>query len=391
MKTEFRYAVVGVGGLGSAAVYWLARRANANEVLGLERFALDHDRGASRDRGRVIRYFYHRPEYVRMAKASFEAWADVERDMDVQLVHMTGGVTLHPQGTAVPPDDYTDSLDACGVPYEQLSGAEVRERWPQFHIPDDVVGVVQDDTGIVRADMANDTHVAGARERGATVLAETPLREIVPSGDGYELRTDGGTFRCERVVIAADAWTNEVLDSLGCRIPLTITQEQVAYYRTPDTFSIGAFPVWAWFDAETFYGLPTFADVPAKASMDSGGPTVDPNERTFERDEPYQLRLEQWLMEHLPDLPGDLLSTKTCLYAMTPDRDFVIDRVPGHPGIVVCQGAAHAFKFASLIGRVATDLSLDREPEVDISPFVYDRPALSEPDPEFDLLLRARD
>ena len=68
MKTEFRHAVVGVGGLGSAAVYWLARRANANEVLGLERFALDHDRGASRDRGRVIRYFYHRPEYVRMAK-----------------------------------------------------------------------------------------------------------------------------------------------------------------------------------------------------------------------------------------------------------------------------------------------------------------------------------
>jgi sarcosine oxidase len=391
MKTEFRYGVVGVGGIGSAAVYWLARRSTGDEVLGLERFALDHERGASRDHGRVIRYFYHRPDYVRMARASFEAWADVERDLDATLVHMTGGVTLHPQGTAIPAEDYTSALDACGVMYERLSGSEVRERWPQFRVPDDVVGIVQDDTGIVRADAANDTHVFGARQRGATVLAETPVRKIVPVGDGYELRTDRATFRCDRIVIAADAWTNEVLGPLGCRIPLTVTQEQVAYYRANEAFSIGAFPVWAWFDSATFYGLPAFADVPAKAAMDSGGPVVDPDERTFERDEPYHERVEGFLAEHLPELLGELLWTKTCLYAMTPDRDFVIDRLPEHPGIVVCQGAAHAFKFASLIGRVAADLSMGREPEVDITPFAFDRSALSSLDPAFDVLLRARD
>lgn len=391
MKTEFQYGVVGVGGIGSAAVYWLARRAGGDEVLGLERFALDHDRGASRDRGRVIRYFYHRPEYVRMARASFEAWADVEHDMDAALVYMTGGVTLHPEGTAIPAEDYTTALDACGVAYERLSGSEVRERWPQFRVPDDVVGIVQDDTGIVRADLANDTHVAGSRERGATVLAETPVRKIVPVGDGYELQTDQTTFRCERVVIAADAWTNELLAPLGCRIPLTVTQEQVAYYRASKAYSIGSFPVWAWFDAETFYGLPAFAGVPAKAAMDSGGPVVDPDQRTFERDKPYHERVERFLAERLPDLLGELLWTKTCLYAMTPDRDFVIDRLPEHPDIVVCQGAAHAFKFASLIGRVAADFSMDREPEVDTTLFAFGRPTLSNPDPAFDVLLRARD
>jgi sarcosine oxidase len=388
MKSEFRYGVVGVGGIGSAAAYWLSRRDTGREVLALERFELDHDRGASRDRGRVIRYFYHRPEYVRMAPSSFAAWSELEQDMDAQLVHMTGGITLHPDGTAIPAEDYTAALDACGVGYERLSGSEIRRRWPQFRIADNVIGIVQDDTGIVRADLANDAHVAGARRNGATVLGGARVREVVPRGDAYELRTDDATYRCEKVVIAADAWTNEFLELLGSPINLTVTQEQVAYYAAPDAFAIGAFPVWAWMDAETFYGLPAFADVPAKASMDSGGPRVDPDERSFVRDEPYQGRLERFLERRLPDLLGDLLWTKTCLYTMTPDRDFVIDRVPDHPGIVVCQGAAHAFKFASLIGRIAADLAMEKEPEVDIAAFSMRRSALSAPDPDFELLLR---
>jgi sarcosine oxidase len=388
VKNEFGYGVVGVGGIGSAAAYWLSRKVGSGDVLALERFELDHDRGASRDRGRIIRYFYHRPEYVRMAPASFDSWTEVEADTGTKLVFMTGGLTLHPPGTAIPAEDYTSALDACGVGYERISGAEIRRRWPQFHVEGDVIGVVQEDTGVVRADLANDAHVAGARRNGATVLPETRVEEIVPVGDAYELRTDGSTFRCRRVVIATDAWTNELLAPLGCAVNLTVTQEQVAYYRTGDPFAIGAFPVWAWMDAETYYGIPSFADVPAKASIDAGGPPVDPDHRTFERDEPYHERLERFLAKHLPDLPGDLLWTKTCLYTMTPDRDFVIGPAPGHPGVVVCLGAAHAFKFASLIGRIAADLSTDREPEVDISAFSITRPSLSVADPSFERLLR---
>ncbi len=391
MNSEYRYVVVGVGGIGSAAAYWLSRRASGADVLALERFELDHERGASRDRGRVIRYFYHHPDYVRMAPAGFATWAEVEHAMGVQLVHMTGGITLHPPGAAVPPDDYVTALEACGVGCETIDGAEIRRRWPQFHLDDDVVGVVQNDTGIVRADLANDAHVAGARANGATVLDRTPVREIVPLGDGYEVRTDEETYRCERVIIAADAWSNDLLAPLGRSINLTVTQEQVAYYDTSAHFSIGRFPVWVWMDAETYYGLPSFADVPAKVSMDSAGPRVHPDHRTFERDEAYLERIEVFLRSVLPDFPGRLLSTKTCLYTMPPDRDFVIDRIPEHPGIVVCQGAAHAFKFASLIGRIAADLATDRQPEVDISAFSLERPSLSAADPSFELLLRRGD
>ncbi len=388
----FRYVVIGVGGIGSAATYWLAARAGGEHVLGLERFELDHVRGASRDTGRIIRYFYHRPEYVRMAPNGFAAWADVEQASGVRLIHLTGGVTLHPAGTVVPADDYLTALAECDVPVESLDGAQVRRRWPQLQVPDDCVGVVQDDTGVVRADLANDTHVALARSLGATVRDRTRVREIVPVAGGYEVRTDDGVIACERVVVAADAWTNDLLGPLGTPINLTVTREQVTYYDAGPSFAEGTFPVWAWLDAESFYGIPSFAEVPAKAAMDSGGPVVDPETRTFEHDEAYQARLDRFLSGVIPGLAsGRRVSTKTCLYAMPPDRDFVIDRLPEHPGIVVCQGAAHAFKFASLIGRVAADLSLDRDPEVDISLFTMRRPVLSDPDARVELLLRRPD
>ncbi len=384
--------VIGIGGIGSAATYWLSQRVGGDQVLGLERFELDHVRGASRDRGRIIRYFYHRPEYVRMAPNGFAAWADVERESGVRLVHMTGGVTLHPAGTVVPADDYLTALAECDVPVEAIDGAEVRRRWPQLHVPDDCVGVVQDDTGVVRADLANDTHVALARARGAVVRDHTRVHEVVPVRGGYEVRTDDGTIACERVVIAADAWTNDLLAPLGHRINLTVTREQVTYYETGPEFAEGTFPVWAWLDAESFYGMPSYGDVAAKAAMDSGGPRVDPDTRTFEHDEAYQARLDEFLARVVPGLvAGRRLSSKTCLYAMPPDRDFVIDRLPDHPGIVVCQGAAHAFKFASLIGRIAADLALDRDPEVDVALFTIRRPVLTDPDATFELLLRRGD
>ena len=391
VNQQYRIVVIGVGGIGSAAVYWSARRGVGAEVLGLERFELDHSRGASRDRGRVIRYFYHRPEYVRMAPGGFDAWADVERESGVSLVHMTGGITLHPSGTVVPADDYIDALDTCGVPTEVIDGVEIKRRWPQFTIADDVMGVVQNDTGVVQADLANDTHVSLGRARGATVLDQTRVRGVEPVGDGYLVHTDDQTYRCDRVIVAADAWTNDILEPLGHRINLTVTREQVTYYATGPEFSQGNFPVWAWLDAESFYGLPSYGDVPAKASIDSGGPRVDPDTRTFEHDEDYQAQVDEFLGRNIPGMLGPRLSSKTCLYTMPPDRDFVISRLPEHPGIIVCQGAAHAYKFASLIGRIAADLALDREPEVDISAFTIERPALTADNPEFELLLRRSD
>ena len=121
----------------------------------------------------------------------------------------------------------------------------------------------------------------------------------------------------------------------------------------------------------------------AKAAQDCGGSPVDPDERTFDRDETAFARLGDFMATHLPGAVGPPIYTKTCLYTLTPDRDFVIDRLPGLPGVAVGLGAAHGFKFASVLGRVLAEMLVDgTTPSApDIARFRIDRPILLETDP----------
>ncbi len=381
-KRDFEVVVVGLGGIGGGAAYWLSRRAGA-DVLGLERFEFGHARGASHDHSRIIRLSYHTPEYVRFAKAAYEAWAALEEDAGETLIVRTGGLDLYPEGGAISMDDYTKSLEACGVPYEVLDAGETMKRWPQFRLSDDVVTMYQAESGIAPAARCNAAHLRMARERGATLFERSPATSIREVGGEYEVRAGGRTYRCAKVVVTADAWTNEVLAQFGTRIPLTITQEQVAYFATPDldAFSPERFPIWIWMDDPSFYGVPAFGEAGTKIGQDVGGREVTAETRSFDIDPDYLLRLERFMEAHIPTALGPLIAAKTCLYAMTPDRDFVIDALPGHPRAFVAQGAAHAFKFASVIGRTLAELAMDGRTDQDISAFRIDRPILAMEDP----------
>ena len=149
---EFDVAVVGLGGIGSGAAYWAARR--GARVLGLERFELGHERGASQDHSRIIRLSYHAPEYVRFAQDAFSAWAELEADAGEELIVKTGGIDLFPAGGAIRKEDYTGSLDACGIGYELLDASEAMRRWPQWRLPDDVEVLFQAESGIAPELMA---------------------------------------------------------------------------------------------------------------------------------------------------------------------------------------------------------------------------------------------
>jgi len=138
VKLDYEYIVLGLGGFGSAAAYWLARRAGA-EVLGVEQFELGHVRGESQDHSRIIRLSYHAPHYVEMAKHAFRAWHEVERDAGEQLVLRTGGLDLGPRVSAIPLSTYSDSMDAAGVGYERLDAGEIMRRWPQWRLDDHIL------------------------------------------------------------------------------------------------------------------------------------------------------------------------------------------------------------------------------------------------------------
>lgn len=382
MRRDFDAIVLGLGGIGSGALYWLSRRLG-DRVLGIERFTAGHDRGGSQDHSRIIRYSYHRPFYVRLARLAYEAWAEVEAETGERLVHRTGGLDLFPPGGIIPASDYTGSLDACDVPYERLAAAEIRRRWPPFTVGDGVEGLYQADGGLVAAARANAAHLAAARRRGAVVREQAPVTAVRAAGGGVEVEAGGETYRAGGLVIAAGAWTNSVLAHFGRQLPLTVTREQVTYLAAPDLapFDPGRFPVWIWQDDPSFYGFPVFGEAAVKIAQDCGGTETTADGRSFEPDPAGLERLRGFCRRVLPSALGPELYTKTCLYTMPPDRDFVAGTLPGHPRCALAVGAGHGFKFASVLGRLLGDLALDGATDFDLSPFRADRPILLEENP----------
>ena len=278
---------------------------------------------------------------MRLAKRAFETWAAVEAEADERIVTVTGGLDLWPADPGIPMADYTDSLAAEAVPFEILDAAEVMRRWPQWRLPDDVTAMWQSRAGLADPYRGNAAHRRLATAHGATLVDRTPVTAIREVGGAYEVDAGGTTHTAGRVILAADAWTNELLAAFDRRLPLTVTKEQVTYFAAADpaAFAPDRFPVWIWMDEPSFYGIPTYGEAGPKAAQDAGGQATTPETRTFERDDAMFERVRRFVETYLPGAAGPELLTKTCLYTLTPDRDFVVDRVPDAPGVVVGLGA----------------------------------------------------
>jgi len=375
------YVVVGLGALGSAAAWQLARRGHS--VVGLDRFALGHDRGASHDTSRILRHSYHTPAYVELTLEAYADWADLEDASGERLVTTTGGLDLFPPDPAIPPDDYTASMDEVGIAYDALDAAEVARRWPMFRVPDGTLGLWQADAAIVPAGPGTAVMLAQAHRHGADLRGECPVVGLTDRGAaGVEVVTPTGTITARGVVVAADAWTNDVLQHLDAHVPLEVTWEQVTYFSPSDParFAPDVMPLWIWMDDPSFYGFPSYGEATVKAAQDCGGPTVDPDDRGPDVVDPGMLeRLSAFMGSVLPG-SGDPVRSKRCLYTLTPDRDFVLAPVPGHENVVVGMGAAHGFKFAPTFGRLLADLVTTGSTATDVSPFRLDRDALTDPD-----------
>lgn len=257
MKRDFEAIVLGLGGLGASAVYWLSRRLGG-EVLGLEQFDLGHARGGSQDHSRIIRLSYHTPAYVRLAAEAYRAWAAVEQEAGEELVRRTGGLDLAPPAGAYPLEDYLESLTACDVSFDVLDAHEVMRRWPPFRLGEEIRGLFQPDGGLVKAARANAAHLRLTREHGAVLREGTAFGSLRPLAGEIEVVAGGVAYRCHRLVLTCGAWTNRALAGFGLELPLRVTQEQVTYFRTPhlEAFAPERFPIWIWLDEPCFYGFP---------------------------------------------------------------------------------------------------------------------------------------
>jgi sarcosine oxidase len=387
--------VVGLGGIGSAAAYRLAAAGGGRRVLGLEQFELGHDRGASSDVSRITRVSYHRRDYVELAIRAQVAWREIEAASGGTILTMTGGLDLAPSNVggvdrAAPDaaesiDAYADAMAAAGVAFEWLDDVGVAVRWPAWRLEPGTRAIFQADAGIADPERGNTAHQRLARAAGAALMEHAPVINIDDRGGEVVVTLeDGRRFTGGSVVLAADAWTNDLLAPLGHPLPLTVTREQVTWFeaKDPAAFEPERFPIWIWLDRPSFYGFPTYRGPGPKVGEDVGGRVTTASGRTFLTDPDCLARVEAFLTARMPGATGRAVTTKTCLYTLTPDRDFVIDRVPGHPGVIVALGSAHAYKFAALFGSILAGLALDpegRAPGPELGGFAIDRAALGVP------------
>jgi sarcosine oxidase len=217
---------------------------------------------------------------------------------------------------------------------------------------------------------------------GAALRDKSPVTSLRDLGDkGVEVKAGDTTYTCRRVVVCADAWTNQILEGLGVSIPLDVTLEQVTYFQPPEVqpFEPGRLPLWIWMDEPCYYGFPTYGEPTVKAAQDCGGPIIDPDARSFDVDAEMQGRLAAHMASMLPG-SGPPIRSLRCQYTLTPDRDFLIDAVPGSDSVFVGLGAAHGFKFAPTFGRLLADLAEKGNTSFDLTPYRFDRPGLTNPE-----------
>jgi sarcosine oxidase len=339
--------VVGGGVMGCATARALARR--GREVVLLERFRIGHTRGSSHGRSRIFRYSYDHPDYVRMAMETLPMWRDLERDTGREILKLTGGLDV---GQTI--DRNARALEAHGAAYELLTPDHARRRFPFLAFPDERI-LYQADSGIVLADRAVEAFAGSARSHGASVLEERAATGLALVGDGVEVRTEDGTYRARAAVVTAGGWVNGVLGEVGIELPVRVTRETVAYFRTEDEERL---PTWiSWAESLGMYAL-RGPGQGLKVGEHGVGPEVDPDREGPPSEETVE-RIASWVGERYPTADPDPHLTETCLYTNTPDGHFVLERrgpiVIGSP----CSG--HGFKFAPWIGERLADLALAEE------------------------------
>jgi len=378
-KHVFDTIVVGVGGMGSAAVYELARR--GQRVLGLEQNSIPHELGSSAGTTRIFRFaYFEHPSYVPLMRRSFDRWQALELDFGERLLSVTGGLDIGmPSGRVV-----SGAKEACRthrLAHEVLRADEVARRYPAWRLPPEFEAVYQPEAGFLPADRAIVAHVTLARKFGADVREREPVRSWKAIDDRIEVETDKGRYEAGSLVLAAGAWTGKLFGRLK---NLAVPERQVVgWFKTAGShFTPSAFPVFILECPETgrFYGFPERADEGFKVGkFYHRRETVDPD--TIDRRiAPEDATVLTALGRYLSAAMGPPVDFKTCMFVNSPDEHFIVDVLPEHRNVAVAAGfSGHGYKFCSGLGAILADLAMHGTTAHDTHLFRLSRPALARP------------
>jgi len=366
----FDVIVIGVGGMGSATVYELARR--GVRVLGLEQFEIPHDRGSSHGLSRIIRLAYaEHPFYVPLLRRSYVLWRLLERKTGKRLLITTGGID------AGEPDSDTiqGSLRSCAthdIPHVVLDARQLTDRHPGYRLPKSMVAVYQPDAGFLIPEQCVTSYVAEARRLGAEVHPSERVAEWQVRHHEVQVTTDVATYRAQRVILTAGPWASKLLPMLQS---LAVPKRQVMLWTQPirpEHFTPEVFPI---FNMEglggRFYGFPSHGGSGFKiGKYHHRQEHADPDDVDRECHPEDERVLREGIAAYFPDANGPALAMKVCLFTNSPDEHFILDVHPDHPEVAIAAGfSGHGFKFCSVIGEIMTQLALDGGASLDIDMF----------------------
>jgi sarcosine oxidase len=360
-NNRYDVIVVGVGGMGSATAYHLARR--GHKVLGLERFDIPHEMGSSHGITRIIRLaYYEDPSYVPLLRRAYELWHELEQTANEKLLHKTGSVDAGPEDSAV----FQGSLNSChihDIPHEVLTSSELSRRFPGYQLPAKTMALLQADGGFLLSERCIVAHVEAAQAHGAEIHGREGLLDWEPFGDGVRVRTERGEYEADKLVLTAGAWMGKLSKTLS---PLLEPERQVLLWLQPkraELFTPERFPVFNLLvDEGRFYGFPVHGIPGMKLGMYHHlNENVDPDslDRTQISKQDEQV-LREFVEKYMPDAAGPTQSLKVCMFTNTPDEHFILDFHPKYPQVILgspCSG--HGFKFSSVVGEILADLAID--------------------------------
>ncbi len=360
--------VAGIGGMGSSACYHLAKR--GQRVLGLERFDLGHSMGSSHGLTRIIRIAYFEGEhYVPLLKRAAQLWKETGDEAGTQLLYVTGSLDI-----ATEKEGFVEaSHQSCirhDLPHQILDRREIEQRYPAFRLTPQHRALWQPDGGFVASERAIYAHAGLAMKHGAELRFNEPILSWKATANGgVEVRTERTTYTAGSLVLSSGAWMPELVPALG-KVE-HIVKQAIGWFgvKNPAQFQPDQFPVFILSVEEgNFYGFPLWEHPGFKI----GGPhfareLIDPNSPDRTPSPRQVAAIHDCLKKYIPDAAGDPLTLKGCMYTVTPDEHFVVDRLPDTPQVIAlspCSG--HGYKFCSVLGEVAADLVIKGETPFDI-------------------------
>jgi sarcosine oxidase len=366
--------VVGLGAIGSATLYQLARR--GIPAIGIDRFTPPHDRGSSHGESRITRLAVGEGDsYAPLVRRSHAIWRELERDTGVALLHQVGGLII---GDAQDTPHHGKSgflkrtiavAERHAIAHEVLAAEEIAYRFPQLQMSGDERGYYEPEAGMVFPERCITAQLDQARRLGATLRLDEQVLSVASAGAGVTVTTTTGRLQAPRVVLAAGPWLPGLVGA-SCAGLMRVFRQTLHWFPTQSAgFAPERCPVYLWMhgtsEEDYFYGfpcLPGSAGIKVASERYARTTTAEGCDRRVAPAESVEM-FRRHVSGRLRDVGGEALRAATCLYTVTPDSGFLVDTLPDLPGALVASACSgHGFKHSAALGeRIAGTIAGDTE------------------------------